>query len=289
MDPPVTVAPDTTVDVPFLLAETDFVTDVMFLTQHPWLVEMTLITPDGDVVDPAFVSRLTGRNYFKLADQVVYYRLTLPVPIGADPRAGQWLARFHLSGQAVRKAISGDGKLSREDARKILREGLRGTLLVHASSDLRMHAEVRQDSFEPGAESRLRVTLSEYDVPVSQRAEVRAVVTDPTGVAASIALPEAAPGVFEEAFVAALPGVWTVLFQATGKTMRGTPFTREAVRTVALWRGGDRYRPKEGEEPKVGRREAWRVVRQDEELVELLNRRLTDAGLSLEDLESEQI
>ncbi|MEV6158467.1 S8 family serine peptidase [Nonomuraea sp. NPDC052129] len=289
VDPPVTVPPDTTVDVPFLLAETDFVTDVMFLTQHPWLVEMTLITPDGDVVDPAFVSTLTGRNYFKLADQVEYYRLTLPVPIGAGPHAGQWLARFHLSGQAVREAISADGKLSREDARKILRDGLWGTLLVHASSDLRMQAEVRQDSFEPGAELRLRVTLSEYDVPMSHRAEVRAVVTDPTGAAATVALPEAAPGVFEEALVAALPGVWTVLFQATGKTMRGTQFTRESVRTVALWRGGDRYQPKEGEEPKVRRRKAWRVVQQDEELVELLSRRLTDAGLSLEDLEREQI
>lgn len=292
VDPPVSIAPGSTVDVPFLLSEADFVTDVIFLTEHPWLVDMTLVTPGGDVIDPAFMGSLTGRNYVQVGEDVVYYRLTLPAPIGAGSREGTWLARFTVDEAEVKKAISRE-KLTVEQVRRIFAEGLEGTLLVHASSNLRMEATVKQDSFEPGAHVLLRAELSEYDVPVSGRARVEAVLTDPAGAQSRLRLTEVAPGMFEEAFQAHAPGVWTVLYKAAGNSLRGTPFTREAVRTASVWRGGDRYEPEEGEEPDEGKKPkerpkrqwAWEIIRRDERLVRQLNERLSAAGLTLDDLE----
>lgn len=289
LDPPVQVRVGETVDVPFDLAETDFVAEVILLAQHPQLLEMTLVTPDGDVIDGAFLAGLGGRNYQRVADDVVYYRLTLPAPIGSGGHAGTWHARFHLSKKAL--AHAQEGKLvTQEELRTISRSGIAGTLLVHASSNLRMDVQVEQDSFEPGAKIVVRAQLSEYDVPVAQRARVQALVTDPEGGTQSWELGEVGPGSFVEAFPADLPGVWTVLVKAQGKTFRGTTFTREAVRTAPVWRGGDSYRPREEEEPRprkrpIPRGKAWAAIRRDEHLVSLLTKRLAAEGLTLQDLD----
>ncbi|MGK2874510.1 MAG: S8 family serine peptidase [Nocardioides sp.] len=291
VDPPVTVVPGHLVEVPFVLAETDFVADVIFLTEHPDVVDMTLVTPDGDVVDPSFMAGLAGRNYVKVGDDIVYYRLTLPAPIGAGAQVGKWLARFELDRTRLGEAISQE-KLTPDEVERIMSDGLNGTLLVHASSNLRMDATIEQDSFEPGAKVVLQARLTEYDVPVGRdRASLVAEVTDPHGQTSLIQLWEGAPGVYSEALSASVPGVWTVLFKAVGDTFRGTPFTRETVRSAAVWKDGDRYEPTEEPEPVVSERgkhdRAWQVVLSDKELVSLLSSRLASSGLRLEDLELE--
>lgn len=292
VDPPVTVGIGDTVDVPFALAETDFVADVIFLTRHPELVEMTLVTPAGDVIDSAFVAGLGGRNYVKVGEDIVYYRLTLPAPVAAGAHEGTWHARLHLPKDAVKRARHGEEPLAREELETLLGKGLDGVVLVHASSNLRMTAQVKQDSFEPGAKVLLRVSLTEYDVPVAQRAKVEAAITSPSGNQFGIGMSEVSPGAFEEVLVADEEGVWTVLFRARGTTFRKSEFTREQVRTVAVWEGGDRYEPREEEEPgqrkrprQPKRREAWQLLLRDPDLRSELNKRLTAAGLSLADLE----
>ncbi|WP_137844542.1 S8 family serine peptidase [Microbacterium sp. 2FI] len=288
VDPPVTVPLGDTVDVPFELAETDFVADVILLTQHPELIEMTLLTPAGDLIDPAFMAGLGGRNYVKVGDNIVYYRLTIPAPIGSGAHEGTWHARLHLPKDAVKRARRGEKKLTPEELEALMGKGLEGVVLVHASSNLRMGARIRQDSFEPGAKVLLSADLTEYDVPVERRAEIEALVTAPSGSQFSIPLAEVGPGLFEEALAADEQGVWTVLFRARGKTFRGSPFTREEVRTVAVWKGGDSYEPKEEEEPRGKsprrQREAWELLLRDPKLVSQLSRRLAAAGLVLDDV-----
>lgn len=286
VDPPVAVLPGQTVDVPFAVTETDITLDVVLLTRYPWLVSLTLITPDGDVVDPGFVNGLGGRNYTRVGEEVVYYRVTVPTPIGSGAHEGTWLARVELPKDAVRRATKHEG-VTREELAEIRRSGVEGMLLVHASSSLRMAVDLRQDSFEPGAKLLLHTTLTEYGIPVDARAAVTAIVTDPSGAVSTVGLAEVAPGVFEEALGAPLPGVWTVLFQAEGKTLRGSRFTREGVRTAAVWRGGDTEEPKEGEEPTPKRRrerEALRALLQDAKLQTAVRRRLTAVGIAVDDL-----
>ena len=52
-----------------------------------------------------------------------------------------------------------------------------------------------------------------------------------------------AEGVYEVAFTANLSGTYTIRITAEGHSLRGAPFTREAVRTAIVWPGGDREPP----------------------------------------------
>lgn len=295
VDPPVAVGLGQTVDVPFRLAETDIVVDVVLLTRHPHLVELTLVTPDGDVVDPGFVAGIGGRSYTHVGEEVVLYRLSLPVPIGSGAHLGTWLARVHLPEESLKRASAGEGKLTRAELLELRGKGITGTVLVHASSNLRLAVDVRHESFEPGAKVLVRATLTEYGVPVEGRAKVRATVTDPGGGVHVIGLQEVGGGVFEEAFEANQEGTWTVLVTAEGETFRSTPFTREAVRTASVWKGGDSEKPTEGEEPSPGRdkerdeqrdkeRDVLRDLLRDRELSARVRERLVLAGLSPESL-----
>ena len=66
---------------------------------------------------------------------------------------------------------------------------------------------------------------------------------DPLGLSQSLQLAEVQPGVFERSFTAGIAGTYEARFAASGKTLRGRRFTREAVRTAAVWIGGDRPPP----------------------------------------------
>ncbi|MFZ2501654.1 MAG: S8 family serine peptidase [Nocardioides sp.] len=305
LDPPVAVRPGQVVEVPFLLSEADFSADVVFMTRFPWLVDMTLVTPDGDEIDPAFMAGLSGRNVLQVGNDVVYYRLTLPAPIGAGAHAGTWLARFYLDERKVKEATEANPEkgpvLTKADVHTLYDEGLAGTLVVNCSSNLRLAADAFQDSYEPGAKAVLTASLMEYDVPVIGRAEVIVEITEPGGGSYLLPLNEGAGGVFEEAFVTNKQGVYTCLYRAKGKTWHGAEFTREAVRTISVWEGGDRYEPEEGPEPFVEGEarpphkppripphrlpHAWEVVLADPRLVSMLQETLAREGFSLNDLE----
>ena len=241
IDPPVAVAPGDTVEVPFLLTEADTSAEVIFMTQYPELVILELVAPDGDVADEAFIASLGGRNYVHRGKEVLYYRFALKLPIGSGAHDGEWRARFSLNMDALKGG---------EYPGEVHSKGYDGVLLVHGSSNLKLEAALKQDSLEPRAKVRVEARLTEYGVPVEHRAETSIELTAPNGSINIISMAEVAPGVFEEYFEAESQGVWTVRIMVTGKTFRGSPFTRETVRTASVWRGGDTYEPEEGEEPK---------------------------------------
>ena len=59
---------------------------------------------------------------------------------------------------------------------------------------------------------------------------------------------------------------------------------------MSVWRGGDRYEPKEDEEPrprrgKDPRQHAWELILRDQELLTRLNRHLAPTGLTIADLQ----
>ena len=77
----------------------------------------------------------------------------------------------------------------------------------------------------------------------ARRAHVVADVQKPTGASAQLALAEIEPGVFEASLPAPMAGIYPIRFRANGNTLRGHPFTREQLRTAAVWRGGDAQPP----------------------------------------------
>lgn len=83
------------------------------------------------------------------------------------------------------------------------------------------------------------LVLTEYEVPVEQRAKVIVEVERPDRTTTQIPLIEVEPGVFEGEMPASLSGIYRLLFRGEGTTWHGLHFTREELRTVAVWRSGD--------------------------------------------------
>ena len=104
-----------------------------------------------------------------------------------------------------------------------------------------MAAAVHQTSREPGATLTLTAVLSEYGAPFLGHGAVRVEMARPDGsvVVVPLLAVAAEPGRFEAHRVAAQAGIYTCRFLASGRTSREEPFTREAIRTAALWLGGD--------------------------------------------------
>jgi hypothetical protein len=106
-----------------------------------------------------------------------------------------------------------------------------------------MTARVDQDSLTPGATIWVRTSLTEYGLPVAQRATVEAQVTWPDGSTSALPLPETDAGSFEASLTASMAGVYRFRVVARGATLRGVPFTREQTLTGAAFPGGDNPLP----------------------------------------------
>jgi len=283
LDPQGQIGPGQTHRIPFRLNETDITADVILLTPAPHVIRFALETPDGDLITPASVAALPGTE-FVVGTQASYYRLTLPVPIGAGAAAGQWHAVLTVDDKYYKRYLT---QLEERDPRlyqQVVTHGVRYSLNVHAFSNLRLRATVGQDSLEPGATLTLRAVLTEYGLPVKDRAKVRAELQRPDGTQTTLTLAEVEPGVFETTTLAALSGVYRFRVLAHGHTLRGLPFTREQLLTGAVWKGGDGPLPTSADDPAEGDRrlcELLQCLLSRAVVSEKLEARLRELGINL--------
>ena len=95
----------------------------------------------------------------------------------------------------------------------------------------------------PGSTARLEAVLTDSGVPLSRSASVRARITGPDGTLSSRTLVEGDPGVHAGSIPTTISGVYRVLVDAGGTDLRGSRFSREELRTVAVWARGDDQPP----------------------------------------------
>src|SRR5262249_4789287 len=107
-------------------------------------------------------------------------------------------------------------------------------------------AGLSQNSMQPGATMTVRSALSEYGIPVEDRASVIAEVERPDSSSTTLSLMEVEPGVFEASMPAAVQGVYRFRVLASGASLRGLPFTREQILSGAVVLGGDNPSPTSG-------------------------------------------
>jgi hypothetical protein len=237
VDPDGWIPPGQRFAIPFDLNEADIGSTIVLLTDLP-AVDLTLETPDGDIIDPAVAAGNPAMS-FSLGTNMSWYQLTLPVPIGPNAaHAGTWQAILEVDERDLRRAL---GKLDNypEIVRRAQAHGVQYSLAVHAYSNLRMEARLAHSSLQPGATLTLRAVLSEYGVPVAGRAEVRVELQRPDNTTATLTLAEVEEGIFEGATTAAMSGVYRFRVVASGRTFRGIAFQREQALTGAVWHGGD--------------------------------------------------
>ncbi|NBC01073.1 MAG: S8 family serine peptidase [Bacteroidetes bacterium] len=253
LDPQGFIAPGQTYRVPFRLNEADISSDVILLSPAPQAVRFMVETPAGDLITPGIASGVPGVS-FAAGSNVSYYRLTLPVPIGAGAAAGQWHALLKVDEKYFRRYLDEVAEGAPALHPQASAHGVRYSLNVHAYSNLRLRATLAQNSLEPGATLSIRAVLTEYGLPVEGRAQVQAELIRPDGTQTTLLLPEVEPGIYEAATVATATGTYRVRVYAHGKTLHGRAFTREQLVTGGVWQGGDAPLPSSKEDRESRRR-----------------------------------
>jgi murein tripeptide amidase MpaA len=269
--------------VPFHLNEADITSDVILLTPAPWVIRFALETPAGDVIDPGVASATVGVDSFT-GNNVAFYRLILPVPIGAAGAGpGKWTAVLTVDEQYWKRFLTGLKDLPAW-YESVTVHGLRYALTVHAYSSLRLRVTLSQNSYEPGADLTLRAVLTEHGLPLETGAKVEAELTRPDHTATVLNLSEIDKGIFETAVTATLYGIYRFRIRARGTTLRGLPFTREQEVTGAVWKGGDNPPPSGKDDPHEPRERLCRLLAcllSRKTVSPELEKRLAELGLSL--------
>jgi len=245
VDPNGYIAPGDKLRIPFVLNEADIDATVLVMEDLP-VIRFAVETPDGNVIEPADAAPLGA--LFGRGSNLMYYRLPLPVPIGAGAHAGTWHALLQIDKRLFRKVLGGLDN-DREAFVRANALGARYSVNVHSFSNLRLRARMDQTSLEPGATMAIRAVLTEYGIPVEHRATVRGSALRPDGTTQNLVLAETEPGVFRADIVAPVAGVYHVQIRATGLTMRSAPFTRDAYFTGIAVAGGDRPNPSGVKDP----------------------------------------
>jgi murein tripeptide amidase MpaA len=232
VDPIGTVPGGTEAKIPFYLAETDYGADVILLSPALAALDFEVETPTGVRLRHGALGGVLGVHYVA-GPQMGFYRMTLPVVAGgAGAQSGRWYAVLRASGPG--HAVFGSVSIAL---------GVPYSINVHARSSLGMAAHLVQTSYEPGTKLHFRAVLTEIGLPVGGRARVRVEVTRPDGTQVTLGLAETEPGVFEGDTTAPLVGVYPSRFLARGTTLRGSAFTREAIRCGVCFQAVHRGAP----------------------------------------------
>ena len=244
VDPQGAIVPGQRHRIAFAMTEADINCDVILLSPGAPAISLSLETPAGDLITASDVGIIPALDLVS-GDTARYYRFTLPVPLRTPAAGGTWHAVLEVDKTDFKRQF---GRLKEVYGAELVRfvsaHGLPYSVNVHSYSNLRLRASLAQDGLEPGARLTLRGVLTEYGLPVEDRAQVHADVTRPDGTSVTVTLPERSPGVFETALTTTLSGVYRCTVKAAGVTMRRQPFTREQIVTGQVWRGGNQPPPR---------------------------------------------
>lgn len=236
--------------IPVKLSEADISVDVLLLSPLPQVFKFSLITPAGETINygtaaanPAI--ELGGGH------QVLFYRMTLPLALpGPSNHGGTWKAIVEVDPKLYDRYVKkykDDVYVTGNPA-----HGVRYSVMARSWSNLKMAVHSNQTSNQPGGTQHLQAKLTEFGVPVERRANVFAEAEDPAGNKSLVHFTESSPGLFETSRVLNQTGVYHYRVIASGKTFRGTEFTREQLVTGAVWSGGDRLPPSQENPPGGG-------------------------------------
>ncbi len=236
LDPNGYISAGQEIRIPFIVNEADLDATVILLVDVQ-IVEIKVETPNGDIIESGNVVSL-GIDY-SVGNTSKNYKFNLPVAFPAGNHIGQWHAILKINPDDYKKQLSKLREVDQELFQSISSHGARYSVIVNTYSNLRMNTSIQQDSLEPGANIGLHALLTEYGLPIENRANVHVEVTRPNSSMFVVDLPEIGPGIFEQSFVANISGTYQCRFLADGATIRGNEFTREQTLNAAVFQGGD--------------------------------------------------
>jgi hypothetical protein len=206
--------------VPFVLGRVDLDADVAVVCPMPAALDVRLEAPDGTIVD---TSGALATAQPLSADWLAGVRLTLPVLPGVD-HAGTWTAVLSIDRKRLAKLTDVDD-VAVDEVRK--HGALPYSLVVAARSDLQLRVKTRGD----GGKVELVAFLDAHGLPLWEKAEVVADVTDPFGRPDQLRLDQDGPGRYSTVLAVPDAGLYTARVIAVGE-LGEQPFTRELVVTI---------------------------------------------------------
>jgi hypothetical protein len=282
LDPNGQIAPGAVHRIPFILNEADISCTAVLMTDVN-VVEFALEAPDGTVIDAGAAAGL-GMTVAR-GSKSRHFRFTLPAAIGAGQHSGTWHALLKVNDREFRRALSALSDNDKEARTRFATHGARYSLVIESYSNLRMTTAISQNSYAPGATLRFRASLTEYGMPLEHRSSGGVELVRPTGATVVLPMSEHEPGQLEAATLANDPGVYHARIVVRGSTLRGRPFTREALGTAAVWQGGDNpYQPPKTEK---GQEELCRLLTclvSEKNLSREFEERLKRVGINLDGL-----
>ncbi|HET7502185.1 MAG TPA: tyrosinase family protein [Kofleriaceae bacterium] len=235
----------TRLKVAFSVCEADLGLRAILLEELP-VLGLGLEMPDGQLITEATAGSFNATLQTN-DDDTVTLAVGLPVVQGATRNhAGTWYAVIDVDPERYKKQLERDRK-----GGQLRTRGAKYSVSAHAFSNLKMTGRLDQTSLEPGATMTVRVQLTEYRVPIEQRAAVIAEVERPDHSKLTLNLSEVEPGAYEAAMVATMAGTYHVRVIATGVSYKGVPFTREQLLTGAVFAGGDTPVRTGGDDPEA--------------------------------------
>jgi len=241
VDPGGFVVPGQKAVVPFDLTDADIRVDVLVLGQTARALHVEIVAPDGTVLT-------AGAGAEEVVDDAFRVLRVVPADVlSPGVAAGQWQVVLTVDSDELERFIrrlrdlltkanpDTAGRLLEAFMQAVKTHGLPYTVAVQARSALRMDVTLAQQSRLPGAPGRLLATLTDSGIPLASSAALHALVTAPNGTESTVALSPIEPGRYAANIPTTVPGVYRVLTRAQGADLRGTRFTREELRTLAVW------------------------------------------------------
>lgn len=234
--------------VPFRLTAADIRADVLLLGEMARALRVELVAPDGTTLTAGAGAVEVVANTYRVL------RVTPADVLAPNAGVGEWQAVLSVDGNDLERRIADLrerlAKTGRKRAGRIFEQTVAGikshgvpfTLTVQARTALRLNVALSQGSRLPGAPASVRATLTDSGVPLAS-ARVDAHITAPNGAQTTLTLAPGEPGEFTVEVPTTESGVYRVLVRATGADLRGTSFTREELRTFAVWARGDEAPP----------------------------------------------
>ncbi|MCE6992660.1 VWA domain-containing protein [Dyadobacter sp. CY323] len=283
VDPDGTLYGDQVHKIPFLVNDADIRVDVITMIPHPSLVDFYLETPSGQIVKPADAYTTPGLTY-GIGNNVAYYRMSLPLPIGTPEKEGKWNAvltinRKYNSKHGFDKYANRSYSAATADQGKVPY-----SLLVHSYSNLKMKTQVVQEHYEPGALLTINVSLTQFGIPLNKPCKVTAYITLPDHSTETLILTNAGTGKYSGKRIADQPGYYQIRVKADGHSLRGKPFTREQIRSASCYRGGNQPSPSGGNDP--GTDEKWckllKCLLSEKNISQEFKKRLKEQGINID-------
>lgn len=222
VDPEGVVTSSNVQKIPFTMNETDIDVDVILLSNNARNIRFAIEAPDGTLIDTTNTGTFPNVKFIQ-KDDVGYYRIRMPVFLdGPEKHIGTW--RAHIS--FAKKPGGDDVNVS---------VAIPYSFMVRTRSNFDFGFVLTQVANTIGAPFYLDVCMREYGIPVTNRFDVTAEITGPTGGINTVSLQPAGEGGYGLTLDDnVVPGVYTIRVRAKGTTFKGSRIEREKTLTGVI-------------------------------------------------------